>query len=81
MLHHKFHKLFNPNNVKISYNIKPVINSHYRKKIHPSSIIGKGTCRCISKALYPLNQKCHDNNNLYQVKITLLDETSKTKVH
>ena len=32
MLHHKFHKLFNPNNVKISYNIKPVINSHDRKK-------------------------------------------------
>ena len=71
---HKLHKLFNRNNVKLSYsclpNIKSIINSHNRKKLHPSSIISKGSCNCINQPLYPLNQKCYGNSNLYQVKIT-----------
>jgi len=37
--HHKFHKLFNKNNVKVSYscmpNMKNIINMHNKKIIHP----------------------------------------------
>ena len=43
--HHKLHKLFNWNNVKISYsclpNIKSIINAHYRKVLDPSPTIGR----------------------------------------
>ena len=42
--HHKLHKLFNRNNVKISYsclpNIKSIINRHNRKILYPSPTIG-----------------------------------------
>ena len=42
--HHKLHKLFNRNNVKISYsclpNIKSIINAQNRKILYPSPTIG-----------------------------------------
>ena len=45
--HHKLHKLFNRNNVKISYsslpNIKSIIKEHNRKILYPSPTIGRRT--------------------------------------
>ena len=56
--HHKLHKLFNRNNVKISYsclpNIKSIINAHNRKILYPSPTISRGTCNCINISQFPL---------------------------
>ena len=44
-LHHKFHKLFNKNTVKVSYsctrNIKTIINSHNAKILFPKKVLNK----------------------------------------
>ena len=64
--HHKLHKLFNRNNVKISYsflaNIKSIINAHNRKVLYPSPTIGRRTCNCINTSQCPLQQRCLSNN-------------------
>ena len=48
--HHN--KLFNGNNVKISYsclpNIKSIVNAHNRKTLYLSPIISRRTCNCIN---------------------------------
>ena len=56
--HHKLHKLFNRNNVKISYsclpNIKSIINRHNRKILYPSPTIDSRTSNCINIPQCPL---------------------------
>ena len=56
--HHKLHKLFDQNNVKISYsclpNTKSIIHAHNRKIPYPSSTIGRRTCNCINIPQCPL---------------------------
>ena len=72
--HHKLHKLFNRNNVKISYsclpNIKSITKTHNRKILYPSPNIGRRTCNCINIPQCPIQQKCLSNNILYQSKST-----------
>ena len=83
--HHKLHKLFNQNKVKISYsclpNIKSVISAHNRNILHPSPTIARRTCNCINIIQCPRQQKCLSNNILYQVNITPIGEISETKVY
>ena len=58
---HKFLKIFNRNNIKVSYscmpNIKSAINSHNRKILHPPVNSQSRTCNCIKKTDYPLQEK------------------------
>ena len=83
--HHKLHKLFNRNNVKISYsclpNIKSIINTHNRKVLYPSPTIGRRTCNCINTSQCSLQQRCLSNSILYQANITPLGENLETKVY
>ena len=85
--HHKLHKFFNQNSVKISYsclpNIKSMINAHNRKMLYPSPTIGRRTCKCINMSQCPLHQKCLNNIILYQTNITQIDKpkNSETKVY
>ena len=83
--HHKLHKLFNRNNVKISYsclpNIKSIINAHNRKILYPSPTIGRRTCNCINISQCPLQQNCLSNNILYKAIITPVRENLETKVY
>ena len=55
---HKFHKIFNRNNIKVSYscmpNIKSAINSHSRKILHSPVTNQSRTCNCINKTDCPL---------------------------
>ena len=80
--HHKLHKLFNRNNVKISYcclpNTKSIINAHNRKVLYLSPTIGRRTCNCINTSQSPLQQRCLSNNILYQANITPLGENLET---
>ena len=73
--HHKFHKLFNKNNVKVSYSCMPKIKSNinqHNKKIIPNSETNQNirTCNCINKQQCPLNQQCLSKNIIYQATIT-----------
>ena len=81
---YKLHKLFNRNNVKISYsclpNIKSIINANNRKILYPSRTIGRKTCNCINTSQCLLQQRCLSNNILYQKNITPLGKNSETKV-
>ena len=80
---HKFHKIFNRNNIKVSYscmpNIKSAINSHNRKILHSPVNNQSRTCNCINKANCLLQEKCLSENTLYQVDIS--SENFQTKIY
>ena len=80
---HKFHKIFNRNNIKVSYscmpNIKSAINSHNRKILHSPVNNQSRTCNCINKANCPLQEKCLSENTLYQADIS--SENFQTKIY
>ena len=80
---HKLHKLFNRNNVKISYSCLPIMKSiiNTNKILYPSPTICRRTCNCINISQCPLQQRCLSNNILYQANITALGENSETKVY
>ena len=76
--HHKFYKLFNKNNVKVSYscmpNMKNIINTHNKKIINPPKDNIARTCNCIRKHQCPLNEKCLTKNVIYKASITPNEE-------
>lgn len=82
---HKYHKIFNKNNVKVSYscmpNMKSIINMHNKKIINPPSTINQRTCNCINKVQCPLQEKCLHKNILYKANITTNNEINSTKVY
>ena len=67
---HKYHKIFNKNNVKISYscmaNIKSIINMH-NKEVSTGK---KTQAYCINKPDCPLSNQCQITNIIYKAKIT-----------
>ena len=79
----KFHKIFNRNNIKVSYscmpNIKSAINSHNKKILHPPINNQSRTCNCINKTDCPLQEKCLSKNALYQADIS--SENFQTKIY
>ena len=70
--HHKFHKLFDKNTVKISYsctqNIKTIINSHNAKILFPKKSTEQKTCNWLNKVNYLLEQKCLTTNIFTKLK-------------
>ena len=83
--HHKFHKLFNKNTVKIIYsctrNIKTIINSHNAKILFPKKSTEQRTCNCLNKENCPLEQKCLTTNIVYKAKVTSNNENHQEKVY
>ena len=84
-LHHKFHKLFNKNTVKVSYsctrNIKTIINSHNAKILFPKKSTEQRTCNCLNKVNCPLEQKCLTTNIVYKAKVTSSNQNYQEKVY
>ena len=82
--HHKFHKLFNKNTVKISYsctrNIKSIINSHNAKIFFPKKSTEQRTCNYLNKVNCPLEQKCITTNIVYKAKVTSYNQNHQEKV-
>ena len=73
---HVLHKIFNRNNVKVSYscmnNMAKIIKSHNAKilgKVDASSASDK-QCNCRTKDLCPLNGACLTNNVKYKATVT-----------
>ena len=82
--HHKFHKLFDKNTVKISYsctqNIKTIINSHNAKILFPKKSTEQRTCNCLNEVNCPLEQKCLTANISYKAKVTSSNQNYQEKV-
>ena len=60
---HRFYKLFNRNNMKVSYSCLPYISSvisAHNKKVLSSAPSGTNAYNCRNKELCPLNGKCRE---------------------
>ena len=72
-LNHKFHKLFNKNNVKVSYgcmpNIRATINAHNKTILEEIPPLIPGKCNCNNENECSLNGECTASNVLYEAKI------------
>ena len=77
--HHKYHSLFNKNNVKVSYscmeNMGSIINKHNKKVLSNNNNHDKNEslCNCRSKEQCPLNNNCLSSSIIYNAQITTTD--------
>ena len=83
---HKLHKIFNRNNVKVSYscttNMGNIIKSHNRKILNEGSEPGSSQtrCNCRNKDLCPLDGKCLTNNVIYEATVTTTSGITNTYI-
>jgi hypothetical protein len=81
---HKFRKLFNRNNVKLSYicmpSVKSSINSHNKNILQENNIQNK-TCNCIKKESHPLGNQCLATNIVYEGTITSIEPNTIPKTY
>ena len=76
--HHKLHKIFNKNTVKLSYSCMPnfktildSINKHTIENQDEKSITGENKkCNCREKNNCPLQNQCLNKNIVYQATVT-----------
>ena len=84
---HKYHKIFNRNNVKISYgcmdNMTNIISSHNKKVTISDNETNGKACNCRNKSKFPLDNKCLTNKIVYKAEVKLNDGINKlsTKVY
>ena len=85
---HKYHKIFNRNNVKITYsfmdNMTNIIISNYNKEIINSGNEANGkTCNCRKKGHCPLGNKCLINKIVQKTEIETKNDINElsTKVY
>ena len=69
---HRFHKLFNRNNMKFSYsclpNISSIISSHNKKVLSNTPPV-TNACNCRKKELCSQNGKCREKQVIYQCHV------------
>ena len=72
---HQLHKLFNRNNVKVSYSslptFKSVINGHNKNILNEQE--KPSPCNCRDKTSCPLNGSCQHKNLVYSCKVSTPD--------
>ena len=71
---HRFHKIFNKNNVKVSYscmnNLAQIIKSHNSKILNNNNIINENPgCNCRRKAECPLDNQCLSCSLVYKASV------------
>ena len=71
---HKFRKIFNRNNLKVSYscmpNVKAMVNGHNKKILSEEATPTTTTCSCPMNAVCPMNGNCLSEDTLYSAKLT-----------
>lgn len=79
---HKYHSLFNKNNIKVSYscmdNMKTIINRHNKKVLDAANDDNTSTdeqCNCRNKEQCPLDRKCLTSSVIYNAQITTNNAT------
>ena len=80
---HKLNKVFNRNNVKVSYscmpNIASIINTHNKKVINRSDeVITTPGCNCRRREECPLRGKCLEKSVVYCGKVMANNEDNGT---
>ena len=77
------YKVFNRNNVKVSYsctqNVKSIINSH-NKKVSAKKNVEKLECNCRKKNECPLNGDCRTSSIVYKCNITAPNHPNKVYI-
>ena len=84
--HHKLHKIFNRNTVKVSYsctkNIKSIINCHNEKVLHQNQPHpNERKCNGIRKELCPQNGNCQARNIVYEATITCSERSYNENIY
>lgn len=79
---HKYHSLFNKNNVKVSYscmdNMESIINKHNKKVTNAdndTSTVNQVQCNCRNKDQCPLDNKCLTSSVIYNAQVTTNNAT------
>ena len=71
---HKFHKIFNKNNVKVSYscmpNIKSKIDAHNKRILTSTNADIDRTCNCSRNTICPLDNNCLTKSIVYEATIS-----------
>ena len=74
---HKYHKIFNRNNVKTSYscmdNMTNIISSHNKKIPNSYNETNGKTCNCRNKSKCLLDNKCLTNKTVYKAEVETND--------
>ena len=82
---HKFRKIFNRNNIKVSYacmrNLGSIINAHNKKILEDKPAHQLGECNCRVKNNCPLKGHCLTNNVLYEATINANTTNYREKVY
>ena len=78
---HRFHSIFNKNNLKISYscteNMASIISKHNKKILNTKPPITTSTsCNCRIKDDCPLNNNCLTTNIVYNAKVTTNEDAT-----
>ena len=80
---HKYHSLFNKNNVKVSYscmdNMKSIINKHNKKVTNADNDTNTDNqvqCNCRNKDQCPLDNKCLTSSIIYNAQATTNNATN-----
>ena len=72
--HHRYHKLFNRNTVKVSYSCMPnmaaIISSHNAKVLTPEPDSNARSCNCRNRQLCPFNGNCLTEGVVYKATVT-----------
>ena len=79
---HKLHKIFNRNNLKVSYscttNMANIIKSHNLKILNENDEASdKKKCNCRSKNLCPLDGACLTKNIIYEATVTTSSDNAR----
>ena len=78
--HHRFHKIFNRNTLKLSYccttNIANIIKQHNSKILDESSNKQDRLCNCRAKENCPMNGNCRIKSVIYKAVVTAENNTS-----
>ena len=84
---HEYHKIFNHNNVKISYscldNITNIISSHNEKVTNSDNKTNGKSCNCRNKSNCSLDTKCLTNKIVYKAEVEANDGINElsTKIY
>ena len=81
----KYHKIFNKNNVKVSYscmeNMETKIKKHNKKIIYPSNTELKLECNCRNKEQCPFQGNCREKSVIYECTVITKDERPIEKAY
>ena len=82
---HKLHKIFNRNNLKVSYscttNMANIVKSHNQKILNENNEASdEKKCNCRSKNLCPLDGACLTKNIIYEATVTTSSGNARTYI-